>query len=87
MDMLQKSSATINELKATAEEALMNAPAELHIDVTLTGVAASRFYFMKEIIKTFTKRSDQEITEYLVQGGAERELERFAFMGDAIRQQ
>jgi hypothetical protein len=72
----------INELGEVAQKALEEAPDTLTFTVTLKGVSAARFYFIREIVKKFTGKNNEEIEQYLVVAGAERELERFATNGE-----
>lgn len=58
-----------------AETALMNAPEEININITLTGHTASRYHFISTLMTSLGLPLD-ETNKFLLQSGVESEIIR-----------
>jgi hypothetical protein len=58
-----------------AEEALMNSPEEININIKLTGPNASRYNFIKTLMTSLGLPED-ETNMFLIQTGVETEIRR-----------
>jgi hypothetical protein len=69
----------IKEIIANLNEAILNAPEEISINVILTGNGAKRFHIVKSLLaSTYPELEDEEIDKFIVRSGIERELGRFS---------
>lgn len=60
--------------------ALEDTPAEVQVSVTLTGFGAARFHFARAILMAAFDMTEEDATKYLTRAGAEREIERLAYL-------
>lgn len=58
-----------------AEEALLNSPEEININITLTGSSASRYNFIKTLM-TSLGLPENETNKFLLQSGVELEIKK-----------
>lgn len=84
MEVWENPTNKINDVIKMAVRAIEEAPTEFKVNVVLRDRDAMLFYFIKEIVKCYANLSEEEAVKYLVQGGVQREMERFAFVEQLI---
>jgi hypothetical protein len=65
----------VAEAIKNAEEALLNSPQEINININLTGNSASRYNFIKTLMTSLGLPED-ETNIFLLQAGVELEIKR-----------
>lgn len=58
------------------QEELKNAPDEVEIKFTLSGIGAKRYNFISKVLEIGFSESTEEIAKYLMRTGVEKEIER-----------
>lgn len=67
------------EIVDKVEQAMMNPPDEVAVNVLLTGVSAKKFHIIKTLIESsMPDLEEDDILKYIIRAGVERELEKFS---------
>lgn len=67
------------EIVDKVEQAMMNPPDEVAVNVLLTGVSAKKFHIIKTLIaSSMPDLEEDDILKYIIRAGVERELEKFS---------
>ncbi len=64
-----------DQIEQLTQQAL-NPPAEVVVEVKLSGLSAARFHFARQLLMSVFTLSQEDADAYLVRAGAEREIER-----------
>ena len=76
----------VSDITKTLEEKLENAPKEVSVNVILTGIGAARFHFAKSLLQSaYPNLEERDIDKFLVRAGAEREIERLAYLWKMVQ--
>jgi hypothetical protein len=76
----------VSEITETLETELEKRPEEVSVNVILTGKGAARFYFAKSLLENaYPNLSESDIIKFLVRAGAEREIERLAYIWNLVK--
>lgn len=74
------------EITNELETAIINTPDELPINVILTGKSAARYHFARTLLSSaYPNLSLSDIDKFLVRGGAEREIEKLAYLWKKVQ--
>ena len=76
----------ISEITESLESELEMRPEEVSVNVILTGIGAARYHFAKSLLKSaYPNLEERDIDKYLVRAGAEREIERLAYLWKMVQ--
>lgn len=76
----------ISDITASLESKLENAPDEVAVNVILTGIGAARYHFAKSLLQSaYPNLDSRDIDKFLVRAGAEREIERLAYLWKMVQ--
>lgn len=76
----------VSEITETLESELEKRPEEISVNVILTGIGAARYHFAKSLLKSaYPNLEERDIDKYLVRAGAEREIERLAYLWKMVQ--
>jgi len=76
----------VAEITDKLNKAMENCPKEVAVNVILTGKGAKRFYFAKSLLSNaYPNLSESDIVKFLVRAGAEREIERLAYVWNLVQ--
>ena len=76
----------LSDITTSLESKLENTPEELSINVVLTGIGAKRYHFAKSLLQSaYPNLNNQDIDKFLVRAGAEREIERLAYLWKMVQ--
>ena len=76
----------ISAITASLESKLENSPDEVSVNVILTGIGAARYHFAKSLLQSaYPNLDSRDIDKFLVRAGAEREIERLAYLWKMVQ--
>lgn len=76
----------VSEITEKLNKSMENCPKEVSVNVILTGKGAARFYFAKSLLQNaYPNLSETDIIKFLVRAGAEREIERLAYIWNLVK--
>ena len=86
MHDLDFTKAPVTDILKKLNEAIENSPEEISVNVILTGIGAARYHFAKSLLKSaYPNLEERDIDKYLVRAGAEREIERLAYLWKMVQ--
>jgi protoheme ferro-lyase len=76
----------VSEITESLESELEKRPEEVSVNVILTGIGAARYHFAKSLLRSaYPNLEERDIDKYLVRAGAEREIERLAYLWKMVQ--
>ena len=76
----------VSEITESLESELEKRPEEVSVNVILTGIGAARYHFSKSLLRSaYPNLEERDIDKYLVRAGAEREIERLAYLWKMVQ--
>lgn len=76
----------VSEITEKLNKSMENCPKEVSVNVILKGKGAARFYFAKSLLQNaYPNLSETDIIKFLVRAGAEREIERLAYIWNLVK--